>query len=135
MQHGGGGQEGDGDSQVYHHLLGLQKSFQMICHMTRLVFRRMKDDQVDNESCNMEKVVRRVLEVANLEVESKLGSIVPTTKNFSSIGHLGAEIIQPEQTLQNKTDIYGPLFSSRNHAKIKQISSDSCYLSLMNRLC
>ena len=101
MQHGGGGQEGDGDSQVYHHLLGLQKSFQMICHMTRLVFRRMKDDQVDNKSCNMEEVVRRVLEVVNLEVESKLGTIVPTTKNFSSIGHLGAEIIQPEQNMQN----------------------------------
>ena len=101
MQHGGGGQEGDGDSQVYHHLLGLQKSFQMICHMTRLVFRMMKVDQVDNKSCNMEEVVRRVLEVVNLEVESKLGTIVPTTKNFSSIGHLGAEIIQPEQNMQN----------------------------------
>ena len=101
MQRGGGGQEGAGDSQVYHHSLGLQKSFQMICHMTRLMFRRMKDDQVDNESCNMEKVVRRVLEVVPLEVESKLSSIVPTTKNFSSIGHLGAEIIQPEQNMQN----------------------------------
>ena len=54
----------------------------MICHMTRLVIRVMKVDQVDNESCNMEKVVRRVLEVANLEVESKLGTIVPTTKKF-----------------------------------------------------
>ena len=84
----------------------------MICHMTRLVFRRMKDDQVDNESCNMEKVVMRVLEVVTLEIDSKLGSIVPTTKNFSSIGHLGAEIIQPEQTLQNKTDIYGPLLKN-----------------------
>ena len=34
----------------------------MICNMTCLVFRRMKDDQVDNESCNMEKVVRKALE-------------------------------------------------------------------------
>ena len=51
----------------------------------------------------------RVLEVVNLEIDSKLGSIVPTTKNSSSIEHLGAEIIHPEQTLQNKTDIYGPL--------------------------
>ena len=73
----------------------------MICNMTCLVFRRMKDDQVDNESCNMEKVVRRLLEVVNMEVKSKLGTIVPTTKNFSSIGHLGAEIIQPEQNMQN----------------------------------
>ena len=81
----------------------------MICHMTRLVIRVMKVDQVDNESCNMEKVVRRVLEVVNLEVESKLGSIVPTTKNFSSIRHLGAEIIQPEQNMLNKMDIYVPL--------------------------
>ena len=76
----------------------------MICNMTCLVFRRMKDDQVDNESCNMEKVVRRVLEVVNMEVKSKLGTIVPTTKNFSSIGHLEAEIIQPEQNMQNKMD-------------------------------
>ena len=81
----------------------------MICHMTRFLFRRMKDDQVDNESCNMEKVVRRVLEVVNLEVESKLSTIVPITQNFSSIGHLGAEIIQPEQNMQNKMDIYVPL--------------------------
>ena len=76
----------------------------MICHMTRIVFRVMKVDQVDNETCNMEKVVRRVLEVVNMEVKSKLGTIVPTTKNFSSIGHLGAEIIQPEQNMQNKMD-------------------------------
>ena len=82
----------------------------MICHMTRLVIRVMKVDQVDNESCNMEKVVRRVLEVANLEVESKLGSIVPTTKNFSSIAHLGAEIIQPEQNMLNKMDNTIPLY-------------------------
>ena len=34
----------------------------MICHMTRLVFRMMKVDQVDNESCNMEEVVRKVME-------------------------------------------------------------------------
>ena len=67
----------------------------------QVVFRVMKVDQVDNETCNMEEVVRRVLEVVNLEVESKLGTIVPTTKNFSSIGHLGAEIIQPEQNMQN----------------------------------
>ena len=59
----------------------------------------MKVDQVDNESCNMDKVVRRLLEVVNMEVISKLGTIVPTTKNFSSIGHLGAEIIQPEQIM------------------------------------
>ena len=101
MQRGGGGQEGAGDSQVYHHLLGLQKSFQMICHMTRLVLRVMKDNQVDNESSNVEEVVRRLLEVVNMEVKSKLGTIVPTTKNFSSIRHLGAEIIQPEQNMQN----------------------------------
>ena len=34
----------------------------MICHMTRLVIRVMKVDQVDNESCDMEEVVRKVLE-------------------------------------------------------------------------
>ena len=47
---------------------------------------------------------QEVLEVVNLEVESKLGTIVPTTKNFSSLGHLEAEIIQPEQNMQNKMD-------------------------------
>ena len=84
----------------------------MICHMTRLVLRVMKDDQVDNESSNMKEVVRRVLEVVNMEVKSKLGSIVPTTKNFSSIGHLGAEIIQPEQSMPELDGyIRSPFFS------------------------
>ena len=94
----------------------------MICHMTRLVIRVMKVDQVDNESCNMEKVVRRVLEVANLEVESKLGSIVPTTKNFSSIGHLGAEIIQPEQNMLNKMDNTIPLSLTHQIKRLVNLS-------------
>ena len=34
----------------------------MICHMTFSVFRMMKVAQVDNESCDMEEVVRKVLE-------------------------------------------------------------------------
>ena len=94
----------------------------MICHMTRLVFRRMKDDQVDNKSCNMEEVVRRVLEVVNLEVESKLGTIVPTTKNFSSIGHLGAEIIQPEQNMLNKMDNTIPLSLTHQIKRLVNLS-------------
>ena len=35
--------------------------------MTQLVFRMMKVDQVDNESCNMEEVVRKVLETVKFD--------------------------------------------------------------------
>ena len=39
---------------------------------------------MDNKSCDMEMVVRSVLEVVNLEVESKLGTNVPSTKKNSA---------------------------------------------------